>query len=232
MAKALGLRLLDKAGEPIGEGCAALADLHRVDATSLHPALRETRIRIACDVNNPLCGQQGASAIYSPQKGATPWMVEYMEALLGAYAERLAQDSGAMVAHLPGSGAAGGIGVPLLSYAGASLVSGIDQVLSIMEFDERARHADLVLSGEGSIDAQTPCGKVICGLLERTPDGVPLIAFAGRLAAGYQILYERGLSSCFCILPQAMPLEQAMDRAKEYLEDAVYRALRLLQICV
>ena len=226
--QALGAGLFDEAGAPLGPGGGSLARLARIDLGTLDPRLAGADLRVACDVANPLCGPDGASAVFGPQKGATPAMVAELDANLSRFAEVLRRDTGLDVRAAPGSGAAGGLGAALLA-CGGRLVPGIELVLDAVAFDEKVRGAAAVLTGEGRIDAQTPRGKVIAGLVTRAKRaGVPVIAFAGSVEPGFEALYDRGLLSVHCILPRPVSLAEALASGEANLEAAVFGVARLL----
>jgi glycerate kinase len=226
--QALGAKLLDEAGGPIGPGGGSLASLSRIAFDGLDPRLASTRIRVACDVTNTLCGPSGASAVFGPQKGATPKMVADLDAGLRRFAEILRRDTGKDVLEVPGGGAAGGLGAALVA-CGGSLVPGIDLVLDAVGFDTHLEGTDLVLTGEGRVDGQTPGGKVIAGLVARAARaGVPVVAFAGSLVPGYEPLLERGLTAVFPILSGPSSLEEALAGGEANLERAARAVARLL----
>ena len=226
--QALGVGLFDERGAPIGPGADGLARLARIDFSTLDPRLRAADLRVACDVTNPLCGPRGASAVFGPQKGATPEMVAVLDATLRRFAETLRRDAGLDVLEAPGAGAAGGLGAALLA-CGGRLVPGIELVLDAVGFDQKAPGAAAVLTGEGRIDAQTPGGKVIAGLVGRAAAaGVPVIAFAGCVEPGFEPLYSRGLLSVHAILPRPASLAEALAAGEANLEAAVFAVARLL----
>lgn len=182
MARALGARLLDTNGNPIGPGGAALCDLHTVDISAMDSRIKMASIIVACDVENLLTGPEGATAVYAPQKGATPAHVAQLERCLERYREVLLTQCGIDVQEFPGSGAAGGLGAGMIVFAGGRLRSGIDLVLDLTQFDARLKGADMVITGEGSLDAQTKSGKALSGVLRRARVArIPVLAVAGRI---------------------------------------------------
>ncbi len=222
---ALGVRFLDAQGvrlEPTPAGLAALAS---VDATGLDPRLATVEIECASDVTNPLCGPRGASAVFGPQKGATPDDVPRLDALLG----RLATvDGGTEVAQRPGAGAAGGLGYALMRHLGARLRPGIDLVMDTVGLADAVRGADLVLTGEGSVDAQTLSGKTPAGVaaLARAA-GVDVVILAGRVAPDADVLLDHGVLALVPILPRAMGLTEALASGADNLERAAATVARL-----
>ena len=228
MAAALGARFLDAHATVLPPGGAALAHLASVDATALHPALSETTIIGATDVTNPLCGETGASAIFGPQKGATPEMVSELDGCLAHYARVVRNDLGIDVLHTPGSGAAGGLGAGLIAFAGAELRSGIDMVCDVLDFDRHAPGADFVITGEGRADRSTAFDKAPVGIARRAGRfGVPTVLMAGSLGPGYETLYEHGIDAILPIAEEPADLESSLQRGSELLERAAERAIRL-----
>jgi glycerate kinase len=182
MASALGVRFLDSSGTPLPPGGGALADLARIDVGGLDPRLAHTAVTVACDVTNPLTGPHGASRIFGPQKGGDPSAVAALDMALRRYAKVLRTDLGLDVESIPGSGAAGGLGAGLIAFCNARLASGIDVVLDVTGFDDALASSDLVLTGEGRIDAQTRSGKALSGILRRArARRVPVAAVAGSV---------------------------------------------------
>ena len=229
MAQALGASYTDKQGNEINYNCEGLKELFHIDGERMRTLLAGIEIEIACDVQNTLCGDNGASMIYGPQKGADKEMVREMDQLLFKMAKLIGKNSGVEVLNIPGSGAAGGIAVPLIVFAGAKMVSGIETILRYIEYEKHLKGADYVFTGEGKIDSQTAFGKTITGILEVSKkEGVPVIAFGGILDEGYENMVETGMKSCFCILPGAMNLDDAMENGQKFLEDCVKRVVRLL----
>ena len=230
MAIALGARFLDEADCPIPPGGAALARLARVDASDLHPGLTNATIVGATDVTNPLCGPTGASAIYGPQKGASPEVVAELDAALLNFAQVLRRDLGQDVAELPGAGAAGGLGAGLIAFAGAQLRSGIDMVCDVLGFDKHLDGADLVITGEGQADQSTIYDKAPVGVARRAlRQGVPTVLLAGSLGPGHEELYQHGISGVICIADRPMSFTQSLRRTEELLEGAAQRTIRLLR---
>ncbi len=228
MASALGARFLDANGDQLLPGGARLANLVHVDATALHPALSETNIIGATDVTNPLCGETGASAIFGPQKGATPEMVSDLDGCLANYARVVQSDLGIDVLHTPGSGAAGGLGAGLIAFAGAELRSGIDMVCDVLDFDRHAPGADFVITGEGRADRSTAFDKAPVGIARRARRfGVPALLMAGSLGPGYETLYDHGIDAILPIAEEPADLESSLQRGAELLERAAERAIRL-----
>ncbi len=233
MAAALGARFLDSRGSPLPRGGAALADLDRIDTGELHPGLARATIIGATDVTNPLCGPTGASAIYGPQKGATPEMVAELDAALANFARVARRDVGIdfLEGDHPGAGAAGGLGAGLMAFANCRLQSGIDLVCEALKFEEHVREADLVLTGEGRADLSSIYDKAPVGVARKAAAyGVPTVILAGSLGEGYENLYQHGIAAIVCIADRPMNFERSLSRTEEMLEGAAERTVRLLMM--
>jgi glycerate kinase len=226
MAKALGVRFLDGRGEPLPEGGAALSRVASIDLSGVDPRLAETEILVACDVDNPLTGPRGASAVYGPQKGATPAVVQELDLALERFAQVACAATGRDVSRYPGAGAAGGLGAGLLFFTPARLVPGVDLVLDSARFDDVVRGASLVVTGEGRTDQQTAMGKAPVGVARVAQrHGVPVLLVSGSLGPGAEEVLALGISRIVAAAPPGMPVEEAMARAAELLEAAVARSL-------
>jgi glycerate kinase len=230
MAQALGARLLDAAGQPIGRGGGELARLARIDLADLDPRLAAVRCEVACDVDNPLVGPRGAARVYGPQKGATPAMVEQLEAGLAHLADLVERDLGRAVRDLAGAGAAGGLGAGLYAFLGATLRPGVELVLDAVGLEAKLAGADLVLVGEGRMDEQSAYGKVPVGVARRAAQrGIPVVAIVGSLGPGAEAVHGEGIAACFGILDRAMDLDEAFARAPELLARTVEEVVRLFR---
>ncbi len=232
MLHALGLRLLDAEGEQLSPVPVALEGLARVDPTGLDPRLRDLEVEIACDVTNPLLGPTGASAVFGPQKGASPEMVARLDAALAVLAGHLAEVAGRDVAGTPGAGAAGGLGAALLAaFPRARIRSGVEVVLEAVHLDDALRGADLVLTGEGSVDAQTMHGKAPYGVAQAARrQGVPVVVLAGRIGPGAEQLYRHGVRALVPIVGNVTDLPTALAEGPANLEAAVATVCRLLTL--
>ena len=229
MASALGARFLDSAGNPLPAGGSALARLDRVEVDGLHPGLRDATIIAATDVTNPLRGPEGASAVFGPQKGATPEVVQELDAALANYARVVARDLGRDVSEQPGAGAAGGLGAGLMAFTGAALQSGIDMVCDVLGFDALLEGADLVITGEGRADHSTTFNKAPVGVARHAQaHGIPTVLLAGGLGPGYEELYDHALAAVVCISDRPMSFDVSLSRTAELLESAAERTMRLL----
>lgn len=224
MAEALGVRFYDDWGVSLKPGGAALARLETVELDGLDHRLAETEIIVACDVDNPLCGPRGASAVYGPQKGATPEMVEELDAALSVYGKMMAEVTGKKMADLPGAGAAGGLGAGLLWFTGAKLRPGVELVLEVSGFADLIANADLIITGEGRTDSQTLCGKAPSGVARLAAQhGVPVALLSGGLSQGWKTLLEHGVDAANSIVPGPMRLAECLAEAENLLEDAAER---------
>ena len=211
MLQALGVRFLDVGGRDLALGGGALADLERIDLSGLDPRLAACAIEVACDVDNPLVGPHGASAIFGPQKGATPEMVRVLDANLARYAALIERTIGKSVADMPGAGAAGGLGAGLHAFLGARLRPGIEIVMETVEMDRVVADADLIVTGEGRLDGQTIHGKTpigVASVAER--HGKPVIAIAGSLGRGFEAVYDHGIAAVFSVLSRPCTVAEAL----------------------
>jgi glycerate 2-kinase len=231
MAQALGARLLDAQGAEIHAGGAALAQVVRIDISGLDPRLWDTEIRVASDVTNPLCGLEGASAIYGPQKGATPAMIAELDAALAHYGEVLRRDLGADVANVPGAGAAGGLGAGLLAFAHAQLVPGAQLVLETLDVANILNGARLVFTAEGQLDRQTAYGKAVGAVaMAARKSGARVVALAGSITADDAALSALGIDAALSITSGPISLEESMAHTSRLLSDAAARATRLIAL--
>ncbi len=219
---ALGARFLDADGRTLPDEGIHLARLRRIDTSGLDMRLRQCRIVGLCDVNNPLTGPDGAATTFGPQKGASPELVRQLDEALTHFSGILRQTTGKDVAAIPGSGAAGGLGAGLAALVGAELRSGADAMLDLLGFDEALADSDLVITAEGRLDGQTMRGKGIAGVAARARRlQKPVIAFAGQVDGDPEALRQLlGLKEIRSIAPERIPLREAMDSARRYLQFA------------
>lgn len=219
MMQALGARLLDGEGAELPPGGGALGRLARIDLSGLDSRLAQLRIEVACDVDNPLCGPQGASAIFGPQKGATPTMVTALDAHLAHYAACMERQCGMAVINRPGAGAAGGMGAALIGLLGATLTPGVDLVIDALGLAEAVAEADLVVTGEGRLDSQSLHGKTPIGVARCAKRyGKPVLAIAGSLSDDYAVVHEHGLDAVFAVVNRPMTLPEALASARSNIE--------------
>ncbi len=216
MVQALGAKLLDSEGNPLGQGGGALETLARIDVSELDRRLQDCRIEVACDVTNPLTGKEGATAIFGPQKGATPEMITRLDAALAHYAELIKRDLDLDVLDLAGGGAAGGMGAALFAFCGAELRQGIEIVTDALHLDRYVAEADLVITGEGRIDSQTVHGKVPVGVAKVAKRyNKPVIGIAGSLTADVGVVHEHGIDAVFSVIYGICTLDDALKNAAE-----------------
>ncbi len=216
MLQALGAHLLDEYGKEIGFGGGSLAQLHYIDVAGLDPRLKKCRIEIACDVDNPLTGPKGASAVFGPQKGATADMVRQLDANLIYYANLISRDLGVDVANIPGSGAAGGMGAAMLAFLNSELRPGIEIVTEVIGLEAVLKDSDLVITGEGRIDSQTIRGKAPIGVARMAKRyGKPVIGVAGSLALDAATVHEHGIDAVFSVLSHICSTDEALSDAAE-----------------
>ena len=229
MAQALGAKLLTTGGDQVKLGGGYLATLDSIDLSDLDPRIAETETVVACDVNNPLTGKQGASHVYGPQKGATPEMIETLDANLARFDEILQRDLSKSVGNVPGAGAAGGLGAGLMAFLNASLKSGIEIVTEATQLAKRVVDADLLITGEGQINFQTVFGKTPVGVANVAKvHNIPVIAIAGSIANRSDGVYDAGIDAMIDIVPEPMSLETAIENATMLIETAAERAGRLI----
>ena len=235
MLQALGFGLLDKNGEQVALGARGLEDIARITDENVLTELRKCSFRIACDVTNPLCGEQGCSAVYGPQKGATKEMIARMDAWLAHFAEISQETFENADANQPGTGAAGGLGFAFLSFLNARLQSGITIVLGETRLEDYIKDADLVVTGEGRLDSQTVMGKAPAGVAELAQKhGKKVIAFSGCVTEDATVCNEHGIGAFFPILRTVVPLAEAMnvETARKNMTataEQVFRLVKMLQ---
>lgn len=227
LAQALGYRLLDARGQDLPPGGGPLLRLDRIDASGRDRRLDGVEVAVACDVDNPLCGPRGASAVFGPQKGATPEQVATLDRGLAHFARVIFRDLGADVADLPGAGAAGGLGAGLVAFANGRLTRGVDTVIAAVKLADRLRGADLCLVAEGMLDGSSAGGKTAVGVARLARSlGCPTLALAGAIGPGAEAVLAEGIDAYFSLCPGPIPLEQSIARASEYLEHAAEQATR------
>lgn len=231
LAQALGAKLLTASNEQIGPGGGHLATLNSIDLSELDQRIREMETVVACDVNNPLTGKEGASHVYGPQKGATPEMIEELDANLAHFNKIVQRDLSKSVGDVPGAGAAGGLGAGLMAFLNASLKSGIEIVTEATQLSKQFAGADLVITGEGQINFQTVFGKTPVGVAKvAKTHNIPVIAIAGSIADRSDGVYNAGIDAIVDIVPEPMSLETAIEKATTLIETAAERAGRMIII--
>lgn len=228
MLTALGLRLLDKEGRSLPPGGGALGQLASIDARGLDARLADVRIDIASDVDNPLCGPQGASHIFGPQKGATPEQVNALDDMLSHFADVCARQLGSDRRDEAGAGAAGGLGFAAKTFLNAQFRPGVDIVAELGGLAAAMEGATLAFTGEGRMDAQTLRGKTPAGVARIARQaGVPVVALAGSLGEGYEALHACGISAAFSLVPGPITLQQALTDAERLLHDRARDVMQL-----
>lgn len=216
MMQALGAKLCDVQGNEIGAGGAALAELSTLDLSLLDARLAECDILVACDVDIPLCGKYGASAVFGPQKGATPEQVQQLDVALMHYGNLIERVSGKDVINVAGAGAAGGMGASLSGLLNARLQPGVEIVTEALSLAEAVQGADLVITGEGRIDSQTIHGKTPIGVARVAKRfNVPVIALAGGMTPDYGVVHQHGLDAVFSVLNRVQTLPEALEQARD-----------------
>lgn len=229
--QALGGRLLDENGYDLSYGGGALAKLHTIDLSNLDERLKYVSVEVACDVNNPLCGKEGASYVFGPQKGATREMIEILDQNLSHYAEVIKEQLGKDVISKAGAGAAGGLGAGLMAFLDVKLKSGIEMVIEYANLEEKVRDADMVWTGEGSIDFQTQYGKTPLGVaMIAKKYNKSVIALAGRVGNDIDVLYDKGIDAIFGIMRGVTSIEEALVKGPENVEKTSENIIRLLNI--
>lgn len=231
MLAALGFEFLDKDKKPIAYGAIGLKDLCSIKTDHVIPELEKCNFTIACDVANPLCGENGCSAVFAPQKGGTPDMIVEMDEWLNKYAEAVKNVFPKANPDMKGAGAAGGLGFAFMSFTNATLKPGIDIVISETGIENEIKNADIIVTGEGKLDAQSIMGKAPVGIAKLAKKyGKKVIAFAGCVSADAEICNEYGIDAFFPILREVTSLDKALntDFASRNLEAAAYQAFRLI----
>lgn len=229
MAHALGAVATNAAGKEIETRALALADAANLDIGGISERWRDVEITLACDVDNPLTGERGATAVFGPQKGVQPNEVEVFDAALAQWGKLLDSASGRAVSEIPGAGAAGGLGAAFMALLGAKPQRGVEVVISTVKLGEKIAGADFVFTGEGSMDFQTKFGKTPWGvMLEARAQGVPTIAFTGNLGRDVESLHENGFAAIIPTVRVVGTLKEALATAQPSLQDSVRMACRIL----
>ena len=231
MIQAMGGRLSDKNGKELPRGGIALANLTTIDISDMDSRILDAEIVVACDVNNPLCGPRGASAIFGPQKGATFQDVQDLDAALANFAEVIANDLHTDVAEIPGAGASGGLGAGLMGFFDARLRLGADIVLEAVSIEDHLVDAELVIVGEGQFDRSTVFNKSPVAVAQRAKKhGTPVIGIAGSLGAGFSEVHQHGIDAVFSLVNRPMSLKAAMEDTKRLVTIATEEACRAIAV--
>ncbi|MBM7585447.1 glycerate kinase [Bacillus pakistanensis] len=232
MLQALGYNFLDKNGESVGLGGGELRRIRKIDTTHVHPVLKSCTFKVACDVTNPLYGPNGATYVYGPQKGATPEMLEELDAGMESFSQVAFHKIGLDIQSINGAGAAGGLGAAFAGFLQAQLQSGIELVMELANIEEKLGHVDFVVTGEGKIDGQTSMGKAPLGLSKLAQKhGIPVIALAGAISEKGSTLNSQGITALFSIMNEPMSLEEAMakDVTSDHLRFTTCQLFRLIR---
>ncbi len=228
MAQALGASFLDENGEELGYGGGELERLQSIDLSGLMPETEQVEIQVACDVNNPLYGSDGAACVYGPQKGATPEMVERLDQNLRHFALIVKRELGKDVQTIPGAGAAGGLGAGLVAFLGAELKSGVEIVLDVNKLEDKLSGVDLVITGEGKIDKQTVKGKTPIGVARKAKlAGIPVIALAGTSGEDAGVVLQEGIDAVFSIIQAPVSLDEAVMETEKWLQSTAEAVIRV-----
>ncbi|CAM3024081.1 glycerate kinase [Paenibacillus sediminis] len=231
MLQALGVDLLDAKGHPVGYGGGELGKIAEIRLERLDARIAESSFIIACDVDNPFIGPTGASAVFGPQKGATPVMVQQLDRNLHHFADLIEEAIGKSIHHLPGAGAAGGLAGGIVAFMNGQLEAGVSIVSKVTGLEAAVKDADLVITGEGQVDFQTARGKTPCGVAHvASKYHVPVIVLAGSIGQGIESLYEHGVSAVISILNRPMKLDEAMGLTESLLELAAEQVIRIYQL--
>ena len=231
MLTALGYRFLDETGAEVPLGAGGLGRIVTIDGSGADPALSECSFQVACDVNNPLCGELGATYVFGPQKGVTEELKPELDQMLQKFSQISAAFTGNDYSKTAGAGAAGGLGYAFLSYLNTDLQPGISLVLDAIKLETELRDADIVITGEGQLDRQTAMGKVPAGVAKLAKKyKLPVIAFAGSLSKEAYLCNEAGIDAFFSILPRIQTLDEAMDKenARNNMKETAEQVFRLL----
>ncbi|MBV1757207.1 MAG: glycerate kinase [Dethiosulfatibacter sp.] len=231
MAQALGASFKDSDGNEIGYGGKDLCRIEEIDLMKLDERLAKTEIIILSDVSNPLCGENGASYVYGPQKGATPDMVKELDRCLMHFSNKVKEKLGMDLAHIPGAGAAGGLGAGLMAFCNAKMFNGVDKLLELVDIDQHLVDADLVITGEGKIDTQTAFGKAPVGVAKIAKKySLPVIAIVGSIGEGASIVYGHGIDAIFDIVSSPMALEEAMENSQMLITQTTENIMRVITL--
>ena len=231
MAQALGAEILDAQGEEIAFGGGSLDQITEINLDSLDSRLEDVEILVACDVDNPLFGKEGAAYVYAPQKGADKEMVEKLDQNLRHFNQLVIKELGKNTNQIPGAGAAGGLGAGLVAFLDAELKAGVDIILDLINFEKRLKGVDLVITGEGMLDGQSIYGKTPVGVSRSAAKkNIPVIALAGTLGAGVEKVLDHGINSYFSLIDRPAKLKEVVERSPALLVDLSEQIIRTLKI--
>jgi glycerate kinase len=231
MAEALGVKFLDENGKKVKSGGKFLENIRKIDMSGIHPRVSEVEIEVACDVDNPLTGKNGAAHIYAEQKGADEEMISVLDKNLAHFARLIRKELNKDISEIPGSGAAGGLGGGLMAFLSAGLKPGMEIITKVTGLEEAVKQADLVITGEGKTDAQTQYGKTPYGVAKVANNfNKPVVSFAGTLEKDHEVLYEKGFDAILPITEKPVSLHTALDDAGRLLENAAARLMRVIYL--
>ena len=231
MAQALGIRLLDKTNTEISVGGAALQNLRTIDISKLDNRILNSDFQVACDVNNPLTGPEGAAAIYGPQKGASKQQIDILDKALSNLSSIIKKDIGKEVSEIPGAGAAGGLGAGIMAFMDGNLRTGVDIVLDKVGLDSLLDSADLVITGEGGLDFQTVYDKAPIGVAKMAQKKqIPTIAISGMLGKDFHVVHAHGIEAAVSLTNGPMSLEEASNNAYNLIKECAEESLRLISV--
>jgi len=230
MIQALGVKLLDKDGEEVGFGGGELKKVFRIDTKYLDNRLSETKVLIASDVSNPLCGPKGAARVYGTQKGATPEMIKKLDESLAYFAEIIKRDLDKDIKDIPGAGAAGGLGASLIAFLDAELRPGIEIMIEIVKLEQAIEDADLVITGEGKIDSQTIYGKAPIGVAKIAKKyNIPVIAVAAIISDDAEIVHQYGISSLISVSGTPMRLDESLPNKVSLIKNSIKQSMMAIK---
>jgi glycerate kinase len=231
MVQALGGKLLDSDGNELPLGGGELRKLAQIDLSNLDDRLKDVEVEVACDVNNPLVGEKGASYVFGPQKGATEEMVKVLDENLRYYGAKIKECLGIDIVEVPGAGAAGGLGAGLMAFLNGTLKNGLEMVVEYTKLEQKVKEADMVWTGEGSIDHQTIYGKTPYGVARVAKKyKLPVIALAGRIGDGIEPLYDSGIDAIYSIMQGVSSLEDALINGRRNVKKTSENVARLIDI--
>lgn len=230
LLRALGMKFYDHSGSLLTQNMLSFQQLAYYDDSSFDPRIKESSFLVACDVTNPLCGTNGATAIFGPQKGVNPNMIAQLDLALEALAQVVKKQSGIDLNHVQGAGAAGGAGAAFNAFFKAEMKSGIDLIMEAIRFQDYVQHADYLITGEGKMDKQTLSGKVVAGVSRvASAYGVPVFALCGVKEISAKELEQLQVSACFSIIPKPCDLEEALNHASEWITDCTVQIMNMLK---
>lgn len=233
MAQALGVKFLDKEKNCISFGGGELNKIEKIDLSDLDPRIKDVEVKVACDVNNPLYGHNGAAYIYGPQKGATKEVVRILDDNLSYIGKKIKDEMGIDLQNIPGAGAAGGLGAGLVAFLDGKLVSGLDIVLNTYNIEEIMKDTSLVITGEGKIDEQSVNGKVTVGVAKKAKSyGIPVIALAGTVNNKALKELNKHIDAIFSIIPAPVDLDEAFSKSSKWIEHTIEQVFKLLRVDV